>query len=169
MILEPTCLSASSQWNTSLRMSEHRNTVARLALCPKVTTLKVKSFPRDLLHCNAWQSHLWCPLLGRVRFRCGIRKLKRRRWTHSKIEWWWVQSTAREEKVMKVLINPADLMTHNYQATSRLEERSATAEKCDNNAHAAYKNEVIFCWKAEVIGVKCSVALIGEMQPKPHG
>lgn len=75
----------------------------------------------------------------------------------------------REKKVMKVLINPADLMTHNYQATARLEERSTAAEKCDNNAHATHKNEVIFRWKAEVVRIKCRIALVSEMKPKSHG
>lgn len=60
-------------------------------------------------------------------------------------------------------------MTHNYQAESWLEERSATAEKSDDDAHRSYQNEQIFRWKAKVVGIKCRIALVGEVQPKSQG
>lgn len=169
MTLEPSSCSSSRQSRTSLRTSSHRSTATRPGPYPRWLRLTVTPFRHGQLCCNAWRSRLWCPLLERVICHCGRQTPRHQRWIHSEIEWWWVKST-KERRKRDCEINKSfnwyfDLVTHNNQAASRLEERSATTEEWDHDAHSSYENKKVLGWQTQVVGVECSVALVGEMKP----
>lgn len=60
-------------------------------------------------------------------------------------------------------------MTHDYQATARFEERAATTEEWDDDAHGPDEDKQRLRRQSQVVRVERRVALIREVQPKSHG